>query len=71
MKLRHRASIAGAAMIFDFTGTMHPGNQQNSDPWVAAGEDVAKAWRTVGDTLRHTMNESRDGAVADTEPSTA
>ena len=59
-----RASMEGAAMIFDFTGVMHPGYRQAEDPWVAAADDVAAAWRTVGDLLEQTMPGSRDGTKA-------
>ena len=49
-------------MIFDFLGVMHPGSQQARDLWVSVADDVADAWRTVGDLLDESMNECRDGS---------
>ena len=54
---RHSARVVilgaaeGMAHIFDIAGTMHPGNHQHPDPWIAARDDIAAAWEEVGDVL--------------------
>ena len=58
-------------MIFDFAGLMHPGSRRAQDPWAAAADDVANAWRTVGDLLDETMKECRDGPEPDVGSSVA
>lgn len=59
------AATQGAAMIFDFLGVMHPGCQQAADPWAAAADDVADAWRSVADLLDESLNEFRDDLRTD------
>ena len=52
---RHSGGIAiagvveGMAHIFDIAGTMHPGNDQDPDPWIAARDDITEAWEEVGE----------------------
>ena len=59
------AATRGAAAIFDFLGVMHPGVRQAGDPWTAAADDVADAWRTVGDLLDESLHEFQDDLNAE------
>ena len=54
------AATRGAATIFDFLGVMHPGVRPAGDPWTAAADDVADAWRTVGDLIDESLHDFQD-----------
>lgn len=51
-------------MIFDFTGSLHPGPQRGQDPQSAATVEVARAWLAVGDALRSAMSRHAPGVGA-------
>ena len=49
-------AFEGMAFIFDFAGALHPGNDQDPDPWIAARDDIADAWEEVGELLGWAIN---------------
>lgn len=53
-------AVEGMAFIFDIAGTMHPGNDQDPDPWIAARDDISDAWQEVGELLGWAVNAHSD-----------
>lgn len=43
--------LMGAALLCDFTGQFHPGTRQDPNSWIAAGNEIAAIWETIGHDL--------------------
>ena len=51
------ALLAGAASIFDFTGSLGPRRKMKVDHQGAASDALARSWQVVGDALQSAMTQ--------------